>query len=96
MKLYTQEQVNYILDLARKSGVHIAKISIDVDKKLTPFELPSDEEIEKEAKKQYQEQEEAYEDDLEDFFNYANYLELGFMDGMKWMRDKIQGGNNEQ
>ena len=45
-KLYTEEQVKYILDLAQRSGVHIAKISVDVNKKLTPIELPSDEEIE--------------------------------------------------
>ena len=46
MKLYTEQQVKYILDLAHRSGVHIAKISVDVDKKLKPIELPSDEEIE--------------------------------------------------
>jgi hypothetical protein len=46
MKLYTENQVKYILDLAQRSGVHIAKISVDVYKKLTPIELPTDEEIE--------------------------------------------------
>lgn len=50
MKLYTEEQVKYILDLAQRSGVHIAKISVDVDKKLIPIELPSDEEIENYAR----------------------------------------------
>jgi hypothetical protein len=49
MKLYTEQQVKYILDLAHRSGVHIAKISVDVDKKLKPIELPSDEEIMKMA-----------------------------------------------
>jgi hypothetical protein len=25
--------------------------------------------------------------------DFANYLEVGFIEGAKWMRDKIIGGN---
>ena len=46
---------------------------------LTPIELPSDEEIQKES--------EWLDNPLE---------RLNFKEGIKWMRDKIQGGNNEQ
>ena len=43
----------------------------------TPIELPSDEEIENFSLKEY------YYDDKRE----------GFVHGAKWMRDKIQGGN---
>ena len=60
----------------------------------THIQLPSDEEIQQEANKKYQEQQQSYENSVEMFpINFANYLEVGFMDGMKWMRDKIKGGN---
>ena len=47
---------------------------------LTPIELPSDEEIENWANK-----------DLNNF-----YKDSSFMRGVKYVIDKIQGGNNEQ
>ena len=66
MKLYTEEEL-------RK---HLYNHSDEFFEKLTPIELPSDEEIQKES--------------LQSDFDYT------FRWGAKWMRDKIQGGNNEQ
>ena len=66
MKLYTEEEL-------RK---HLYNHSDEFFEKLTPIELPSDEEIQKES--------------LKSDFEYT------FRNGAKWMRDKIQGGNNEQ
>jgi hypothetical protein len=65
MKLYTEEEL-------RK---HLYNHSDEFFEKLTPIELPSDEEIQKES--------------LKSDFEYT------FRNGAKWMRDKIQGGNNE-
>ena len=67
MKLYTEEEL-------RK---HLYNHSDEFFEKLTPIELPSDEEIVNKA--------------LE--IQWSNTL---FKDGARWMRDKIQGGNNEQ
>jgi hypothetical protein len=56
------------------------------------IELPSDEEIEKESNNEYQEQKQSYENSVEMFpIDFANYLEVGFIEGAKWMRNKIQG-----
>ena len=58
------------------------------------IELPSDEEIAREASNEYQEQKQSYENSVEMFpIDFGNYLEVGFIEGAKWMRDKIQGGN---
>jgi hypothetical protein len=57
------------------------------------IELPSDEEIQKESNNEYQEQKQSYENSVEMFpIDFANYLEVGFIEGAKWMRNKIQGG----
>ena len=66
MKLYTEEEL-------RK---HLYNHSDEFFEKLTPIELPSDEEIQKES--------------LKSDFEYT------FRNGALWMRNKIQGGNNEQ
>jgi hypothetical protein len=66
MKLYTEEEL-------RK---HLYNHSDEFFERLTPIQLPSDEEIQKES--------------LKSDFEYT------FRNGAKWMRDKIQGGNNEQ
>jgi len=58
------------------------------------IQLPSDEEIEQESNNEYQEQKQSYENSVEMFpIDFANYLKVGFIDGAKWMRNKIQGGN---
>jgi hypothetical protein len=46
MKLYTEEQVMNALKLAHS---HITSLQNIIDRHLTPIELPSDEEINKEA-----------------------------------------------
>ena len=50
----------------------------DIFKKHTPIELPSDEEIEKMGK---------------DVIVYNDTKRGWFIEGLKFMRDKIQGGN---
>jgi ribosomal protein L32 len=55
------------------------------------IQLPSDEEIEQESNNEYQEQKQSYENSVEMFpIDFANYLKVGFIDGAKWMRDKIR------
>ena len=53
-------------------------------------QLPSDEEIKQEAER-------LYPLTLDVSIDSRNHLrKKGFIDGMEWMRNKIQGGNNEQ
>ena len=85
MKLYTEEEVRKAIELSRDTHPegrgYVQKEEYDysddeVVDLLTPIELPSDEEIQKES--------------LKSDFEYT------FRNGAKWMRNKIQGGNNEQ
>jgi hypothetical protein len=91
MKLYTEEQ----LIQAFKSGMNACMkhkdwaLAINYPNKiellefmqsLTPIEIPSDEEIEDESGKYYDN-------------NAAKAHDYYFELGAKWMRDKIQGGN---
>ncbi len=81
MKLYTEEQVVRAIELSD------GRPTDEVLAGLTPIELPSDEEIEKES-----------------FDLYANHNTYSlnvrqykaFKRGAKWMRNKIQGGNNDK
>jgi hypothetical protein len=84
MKLYTEEQVRQMLEVCRDSDLyeHILTFE-DILKTETPIELPSDEEIIKIMEL----------DDME--FDEFDPYHLSHLDGAKWMRDKIQGGNNE-
>ena len=75
MKLYTEEEVFKAIQMADKYHYLITSEECDIINSLTPIELPSDEEIQKES--------------LKSDFEYT------FRNGAKWMRDKIQGGNNE-
>jgi hypothetical protein len=84
MKLYTEEQVKEIYFKGVHNGrLHIEGKCSDEVELLTPIELPSDDEIEKES-----------------FDLYANHNTYSlnvrqykaFKGGAKWMRDKIQGG----
>ena len=91
MKLYTEEQVRQMLEVCRDSDLyeHILTFE-DILKTETPIELPSDEEIEF-AKENAWSTYEYQEGNL-----YSTTFNGGFQLGAKWMRDKIQGGNNEQ
>ena len=90
MKLYTEEQVLQIIgNLNREYFVTPEELLEEME--LTPNELPSDEEIQKESNNEYQEQKQSYENSVEMFpIDFANYLEVGFIEGAKWMRDKIR------
>lgn len=100
MKLYTEEQVIQAILNAYLQGIerHPEYLPIEqsILQELTPIKLPSDEEIAREASNEYQEQKQSYENSVEMFpIDFGNYLEVGFIEGAKWMRDKIKGGNNE-
>lgn len=72
MKLYTEEQVKKLLDH------HTVLNNMWIDhylNKLTPIEIPSDDEINEEAQKQWG--------------NVHRTGVLGFIDCAKWMRDKL-------
>jgi hypothetical protein len=65
----------------------------EMEKQQRSIELPTDEEIEQESNNEYQEQKQSYENSVEMFpIDFANYLKVGFIEGAKWMRNKIQGG----
>lgn len=80
MKLYTEEEIKRLLQK------QIIFDENDIDK-LTPIELLSDEEIEQEMNNEYP---------LTGHvgIDHRNYLrKVGYIQGAKWMRDKIKGGN---
>jgi hypothetical protein len=98
VKLYTEEQLlntaeairDYLKNYPEKFHESMIKKHLTA---LAPLELPSDEEIEQESNNEYQEQKQSYENSVEMFpIDFANYLKVGFIDGAKWMRNKIQGG----
>lgn len=66
-----------VLNALRLAHSHIKPLQYVVDT-LTPIELPSDEEIDNEF---------APANEIIDEVTYM------FIEGVKWMRDKIQGGN---
>jgi hypothetical protein len=82
MKLYTEEQVLQMLEVCRDSDLyeHILTFE-DILKTETPIELPSDEGIKKIMEL----------DDME--FDEFDPYHVSHLDGIKWLRDKIQGGN---
>jgi hypothetical protein len=83
MKLYTEEQVLQIIgNLNREYFVTPQELLEEM--KYTPIELPSDEEIKK-----------MMELDGMEFDEFDPY-DVSYLGGATWMRDKIQGGNNEQ
>jgi len=76
MKLYTEEQVLQIIgNLNREYFVTPEELLEEM--KLTPIELPSDEEIREVIK--------PFQNEMDDF-------DLGFRNGVQWLREKIQGG----
>ena len=101
MKLYTEEQVRKAIELSRDThpeGRDYLQREVydysddEVIDLLTPIELPSDQEIEVHV-----------EDDFINAIEIHKYSEEAQLlmkamckAGALWMRDKIQGGNNEQ
>jgi hypothetical protein len=81
MKLYTEEQVIKMIERRNETGLTAQFLILTT----TPIELPSDEEIE--------EQSWGYREVTKDMEIPPNE---DWSNGVKWMRDKIQGGNNEQ
>jgi len=83
MKLYTEEQVLQIIgNLNREYFVTPEELLEEM--KYTSIELPSDEEIKK-----------MMELDGMEFDEFDPY-DVSYLGGACWMRNKIQGGNNEQ
>ena len=84
MKLYTEEQVNRLKYWKNNAEEDYLTTPISVLKyiseleKLAPIELPSDEEIDEMGK---------------DVIIYNDTKRGWFIQGLKFMRDKIQGGN---
>ena len=83
-KLYTEEQVFKAIQMADKYHYLITSEECDIVNSLTPIELPSDEEIEKESF-------DLYANHNTYSLNVRQYK--AFKRGAKWMSDKIQGGN---
>jgi len=85
MKLYTEEEIKRLL----KERIIFDDDDLD---ELTPIELPSDEEIEREARLYCNIKESLVIDAEERYYkDFQKYH--GFKACAKWMRDKIQGGN---
>jgi len=82
MKLYTEEQVFKAIQMADKYHYLITSEECDIVNSLTPIELPSDEEIEKESF-------DLYANHNTYSLNVRQYK--AFKRGAKWMRNKIQG-----
>lgn len=82
MKIYTEEQVNDAIGWYVKLKIKLKKdVTIqEAFNRLTPIELPNDEEIDKEAFQV-------------PYDNIRGFYDLQFIKGAKWMRSKIQGGN---
>ena len=80
MKLYTEEQLKEAIKMALHGfGIGGIEDTIEVvASKFTPIELPSDEEIEEMGK---------------DVIVYNDTKRGWFVEGLRFMRDKIQGGN---
>ena len=79
MKLYTEEEVIRAIELSDNRSID------EVLAGLTPIELPSDEEIEDKGKW-------VFNNAGHTIFTHYNTVP-SWVEGAKWMRDKIQGGN---
>lgn len=82
MKLYTEEQVRSMLGYNSKEKD--TTILRTILQRHTPIELPSDEDIYNEAQIK------------KDNIKLLTFDMASFQFGALWLRDKIQGGNNEQ
>ena len=84
MNLYTEQQMRDAIKMARNGARSEDNIIGSLNFIKPPIELPSDEGIKKIMEL----------DDME--FDEFDPYHVSHLDGAKWMRDKIQGGNNEQ
>ena len=89
IKLYTEEQVREVVRLSLEDAEtsviwskewYPQKLADKILQSLQPIELPSDEEIYLEAEKY-------------PYGGREGSKRMAFIEGAKWMRDKIQGGN---
>lgn len=88
-KLYTEEQVTNLTEAAFMAGQNHNPFIFQIElNKLTPIELPTDEEIDKYINSF------PYTKHLDDG-QYNDGVIVGAELGIEWMRDKIKGGNNE-
>lgn len=79
MKLYTEEHLKIFYNLGKVDGFVGRQDDVnELIKNYPPIELPTDEEIDNEF---------APANEIIDEVTYM------FIEGAKWMRDKIQGGN---
>ena len=81
MKLYTEEHLKLFYQLGKFDG--IARRETDVEEEIKnhlPIELPSDEEIREVIK--------PLQNEMDDF-------DLGFRNGVQWLREKIQGDDKQ-
>ena len=83
MKLYTKEDFLKAAEFCEVSMIDAKYIIERIDEVTDPIELPSDEEIELIAL------------DFAKKYRATTYEISALIIGAKWMRDKIQGGNNE-
>ncbi len=90
MKLYTKEMFLIAAEKCEVSMIDAKHIMKYIDEYVTPIELPTDEEIEKELF--YQKQ--VMNPYPTEEYAYSAY-EKGFMEGAKVVINKIQGGNDE-
>jgi hypothetical protein len=86
MKLYTEEEVFKAIQMADKYHYLLTSEECDIVNSLTPIELPSDEEIEKESF-------DLYANHNTYSLNVRQYK--AFKRGAKWMSDKIQGDDKQ-
>jgi hypothetical protein len=78
MKLYTEEQVKEMFEQFQTHlPFHYEILLQEHMNKLTPIELPSDDEIREVIK--------PFQNEMDDF-------DLGFRNGVQWLREKIKGG----
>jgi hypothetical protein len=85
MKLYTKEMFLIAAEKCEISMIDSKHVIKYIDEYVTPIELPSDEEINEVAMVVYG----FNAKDIKDVLEYK-----AFKRGAKWMRNKIQGGNN--
>ena len=91
-KLYTEEQVRIMLGKARLLNMDDTEMFTDdyLIEQQTPIQLPTDEEIEGFAKDKIN-----LSNDCFGQYDFTSGKQDGFIDGAKWMRDKIKGGGDE-
>ena len=80
MKLYTEEQVKEMIEKSRATGLTAEYFILTTP----PIELPSDEEINNDAKSYHE------KNKLKSDYPHCPY---SFEDGAKWLKDKILNQN---